>query len=142
MKTFSVSKASLLTGTPERRIVFYIETGVIKLANPNPKRGYSRELSAQNVFEISIIETMSKAGIKLETIKAHLDELANNSPIGYFDLAFYGSNDRRVSMIIKSGEVKDFISSDDGKLTIATNGDADIQIFNLHTIAANLLKNM
>lgn len=62
-------QVSEMTGIPERRILFYTESGLLPSMKRDTGRGISREYSSHDVHILSIVKRLSVIGFSLKTIK-------------------------------------------------------------------------
>jgi DNA-binding transcriptional MerR regulator len=89
-----------ITGMPGRRIQFYTDNAVVIPQIEDPKgRGGTRRYSTENVFDILVINELSKYGVPLGKVKEimsylqdnpHIDEAGVPHEPGPFYLMIYG----------------------------------------------------
>jgi len=62
-------QVSIITGIPDRRVLFYTEQGILKDFNKNTGRGSARHYSEHDVHILNIIKRLSVIGFELKKIK-------------------------------------------------------------------------
>ncbi len=58
-----------ITGIPARRIQFYTDSGLLKLAEQTPGKGNERKYHRTDILALLIIAELSKYGMSLAKIK-------------------------------------------------------------------------
>ncbi len=63
-----------ITGIPARRIQFYTDSGLLKLAEQTPGKGNERKYRREDILTLLVISELSKYGMSLAKIREILDD--------------------------------------------------------------------
>ncbi len=74
-ETFQLSDVVKILGLPERRIVHWLQVGLIKPAKETRGTGTKRQWDYVNVIEGKMIESLFEAGLSVQRIKALIVQL-------------------------------------------------------------------
>ncbi len=74
MKSFRKDRIAELFKRPKRTVTYWADAGLIHPDDPRARRpGRAREFSERNLIEYGMVDTLTRLGVELETVKIIMD---------------------------------------------------------------------